>query len=265
MNSGQEIPGELVISCGYTPEVFQPAKATLDDISTFVGAFVEVMDDDTVGFVGDDGLGPVTDDFGAKAVTVVAFVGDKRAHEVARAPGNRAPQRYRHPGLGSDAGRPAGRADHSAHGFLSCGLRASGRLLDFAPPFSAGGTSVSFDRGRIERQHDGIFARVGQRFKDCTPSSALGPTIEAIVDRRVRAVFTGTIAPSRTRLKHVNDTADDATVVVPIRSRQPSWQIRLDTSPLPVIQPKQTSAHSLAPESRTHRQENHVALFRYRR
>jgi hypothetical protein len=80
MNSGQEIPGELVISCGYTPEVFQPAKATLDDISTFVGAFVEVMDDDTVGFVGDDGLGPVTDDFGAKAVTVVAFVGDKRAH-----------------------------------------------------------------------------------------------------------------------------------------------------------------------------------------
>jgi hypothetical protein len=73
MNSGQEIPGELVISCGYTPEVFQPAKATLDDISTFVGAFVEVMDDDTVGFV-------VTDDFGAKAVTVVAFVGDKHAH-----------------------------------------------------------------------------------------------------------------------------------------------------------------------------------------
>jgi hypothetical protein len=34
--------GELVISCVYTPEVFQPAKATLDDISTFVGAFVEV-------------------------------------------------------------------------------------------------------------------------------------------------------------------------------------------------------------------------------
>jgi hypothetical protein len=81
MNSGQEVPGELVISCGYAPEVFQPAKAaTLDDISTFVRAFVEVMDDDTVGFVRDDGLGSVTDDFGAKVVTLVAFVGDKRAH-----------------------------------------------------------------------------------------------------------------------------------------------------------------------------------------
>jgi hypothetical protein len=40
--------------------------------------------------------------------------------------------------------------------------------------------------------------------------------------------------------------------------------MRFDTRPLPVIQPKQTSAHSLAPESRTRRQENHVAQFRYR-
>jgi hypothetical protein len=44
--------------------------------------------------------------------------------------------------------------DRSAHGFLSCGLRASGRLLDCAPPFFAGGTPVSFNRGRVERQHD---------------------------------------------------------------------------------------------------------------
>src|SRR6185436_13923712 len=58
------------------------------------------------------------------------------------------------------------------------------RLLDCAPPFSAGGTPVSFDRGRVEGQRDGIFARLGQRLKDCAPSSALGPTIEAIVDGR---------------------------------------------------------------------------------
>ncbi|MHC2581959.1 hypothetical protein ACVI1J_005868 [Bradyrhizobium diazoefficiens] len=182
---------------------------------------------------------------------------------VARAPGHREPQRYRHPGLESDAGRPAGRADRSAHGFLSCGLRASGRLLDCAPPFSAGGTPVSFNRGRVERQYDAVFARLGQRFEDCAPSSSLGPAIEAIVDRRVRAVFTWTITPSCTRLQHVNDAADDASVVVPIRPRQSPRQMRFDTRPLPVVQPKQTSAHSLAPES-TRRQENHVALFRYR-
>jgi hypothetical protein len=40
--------------------------------------------------------------------------------------------------------------------------------------------------------------------------------------------------------------------------------MRFNTSPLPVIQPKQTRTHSLAPESRIRRQENHVALIRYR-
>ena len=50
MNSGQEISGELVISGGDAAEVLEPAKAALDDISTFVSAFVEAMDDDAVGF-----------------------------------------------------------------------------------------------------------------------------------------------------------------------------------------------------------------------
>ena len=182
---------------------------------------------------------------------------------VARAPGHRAPPRYRHPGLESDAARPAGRADRSAHGFLSCGLRASGRLLDCAPPFSAGGTPVSFNRGRSSDSTT-EFRQAWQAFEDCAPSFSLGPAIEAIVDRRVRAVFTRTIAPSCTRLQHVDDAADDTPVVVPIRPRQPRRQMRFDTRPLPVIQPKQTSPHSLVPESRTHRQENHMALFRYR-
>jgi hypothetical protein len=80
MNSGQEIPSELVISCGDAAEVLEPAKAAFDDISAFVGAFVEAMDDDTVGFIGNDGLGAVTSDFGAKVVAVVPFVCEKRAH-----------------------------------------------------------------------------------------------------------------------------------------------------------------------------------------
>lgn len=61
---------------------------------------------------------------------------------------------------------------------------------------------MSFDRGR-----DGIFAELGHA-SSCAPPSALGPTIEAIVGGRVRAAFTRTIAPSRTRLQHVNDAAD---------------------------------------------------------
>ena len=80
MNSGQEIPGELVISRGDAPEVLEPAKAAFDDITAFVGAFVEAMDDDTVRFIGDYGLGAATNDFAAKVVAVISFVGKECAH-----------------------------------------------------------------------------------------------------------------------------------------------------------------------------------------
>ena len=80
MNSGQEVPSELVISSGDAAEVLEPAEAAFDDISAFIGAFVEAMDYDTVGFIGNDGPGAVTGDFGAKVVTVVPFVCEKRAH-----------------------------------------------------------------------------------------------------------------------------------------------------------------------------------------
>src|SRR5207244_13225220 len=80
MNSSQEIPSELVISCGDAAEVLEPAKAAFDDISTFVGVFVEAMDDDTVGSVGDDRLGAAPNDFAAEVVAVIRFVGAARAH-----------------------------------------------------------------------------------------------------------------------------------------------------------------------------------------
>ena len=80
MNSSQEIPGELIISGSDAPEVLEPAKAALDDISAFVGAFVEAMDDNTVRFIGDYGLGAATNNFAAKVVAVIPFVGEQRAH-----------------------------------------------------------------------------------------------------------------------------------------------------------------------------------------
>src|SRR5664279_163251 len=80
MNSSQEIPGELVVSGGDPAEVLKPAEAAFDDISAFVGAFVEAMDDDAVGFIGDDGLGAATNDFASKVVSVIPFVGEERAH-----------------------------------------------------------------------------------------------------------------------------------------------------------------------------------------
>ncbi len=80
MNSGQEIAGKLVISCCDASEVLEPAKTALDDVPAFVGALVESMDDDAVRFIGDYGLSSMPNNFGAKVVTVVPFIGEKRAH-----------------------------------------------------------------------------------------------------------------------------------------------------------------------------------------
>ena len=80
MNSSQEIPGELVVSGGYPAEVFEPAEAAFDDIPSFVGALVEAMKGDPVGFIGNDGRGATAGDFAAKVVAVIPFVGKERAH-----------------------------------------------------------------------------------------------------------------------------------------------------------------------------------------
>ena len=80
MNGGQEIPGELIVSGRDAPEVLEPAKAALDDISAFVGAFVEAMDGNAVRFVGDDGFGTTTNDFSAKVVAVIPFVSEESVH-----------------------------------------------------------------------------------------------------------------------------------------------------------------------------------------
>jgi len=133
MNSGQEIPGELVVSGGDATEVLEPAEAAFDDISAFVGALVEVMDDNTVGFVRDDGLCAATNDFAAKVVAVIPFVGEERAH------GRRERQNIGRCSdvriLGSDAGRPAGRADRSAHDFCRAAPARAADCLIVLPPF----------------------------------------------------------------------------------------------------------------------------------
>lgn len=80
MNSSEEIARELVVSSGDASEVLEAAEAALDNVSALVGSLVEGMDDDAVGFVGDDRLCATTNDLSAQVVTVVAFVGEESAH-----------------------------------------------------------------------------------------------------------------------------------------------------------------------------------------
>jgi hypothetical protein len=135
MNSGQEIPGELVVSGGDAAEVLESAEAAFDDISAFVGAFVEAMDDDTVRFIGDDGLCAATNDFAAKVVAVIPFVGEERAH------GRRERQnigRYRDIGIlpwgQMQDNRPAERIAQRMDFCRAASARAADGLIVF-PPF----------------------------------------------------------------------------------------------------------------------------------
>ena len=131
----------------------------------------------------------------------------------------------------------------SARGFSWSAHRASGRSPVHAPPFSAACRAMRLDRGGIDRQSHAVLAAAGERFKDRLPMSALGPAIEPIVDRRVRTKVGWAIAPTRATLKHVNDTADDASIVFALRSGLVRWQMRLYPSPLPVVEPEQSFAH----------------------
>ena len=106
---------------------------------------------------------------------------------------------------------------------------------------------MSLDRCAVERKHKRIFAGFGEGCKNSAPSFGLGPAIEAIVDRRVRPVFIGAIAPATARLQHKDDTANDAPVIVAHRTLQSARQMRRDAPPLLVAQPKQSSAHGLPP------------------
>src|SRR6185312_8282529 len=135
----------------------------------------------------------------------------------------------------------------SARGFSWSAHRASGRSPVDAPPFSAARRAVRLDRGGVGGQRHAVLAAAGERFKDRLPMSALGPMIETIVDRLVRTIVGWAIAPACAALKHVNDTADNASIVIAGRPGLVRWQMRLYPSPLLVVEPKQSVAHRSPP------------------
>src|SRR5215471_6533708 len=136
---------------------------------------------------------------------------------------------------------------HSARGFSWSAHRASGRSPVRAPPFSTARRAMRFDRGGVDGQSHAVLAAAGERFKDRLPMPALGPSIEPIVDRRVRTIVGRTIAPARAALKHVNDTADNASIVIARRASLVRWQMRLNLSPLLVVQPETAPCASKSP------------------
>jgi hypothetical protein len=122
---------------------------------------------------------------------------------------------------------------------------------------------MSLDRCRIERQNHGIFAELSQGRKDRLPASALGPSIKPIIDRRVGTVFARAIAPTCAGLQHVDDAADDTSIVVAFRTRQSAGKMRPEPRPLTVVQPEQARSHCFFLRIISEK-ENHQSLIRYR-
>ena len=153
---------------------------------------------------------------------------------------------------------------HSARGFSWSAHRASGRSPVHAPPFSTARRAMRFDRSGVDGQSHAVLAAAGERFKDRLPMSALSPPIETIVDRRIRTIVGRAIAPACAALKHVNDTADNASIVIARRARLVRWQMRLDLSPLLVVEPEQSAAHRSPPCRINSARGNQSSLIRYR-
>ena len=80
MDGCQEVPGKFVVTSCDPPEVLEAAEATFDDIAPFIGALAEAVEGYPVGFVWNDRLRATIDDFGAKAIAVIAFVANEGRH-----------------------------------------------------------------------------------------------------------------------------------------------------------------------------------------
>lgn len=130
-------------------------------------------------------------------------------------------------------------------------------------PFSAARRAMRFDRGEVNGQSHAVLAAAGERFKDRPPMSALAQRLKRFVDRRVRTIVGRAIASACAALKHVNDTADDASIIVAHRTRLVRWQMRHYQSPclsLSQNSPLRTEApHGINPV-----RGNQSSLLRYR-
>ena len=99
---------------------------------------------------------------------------------------------------------------------------------------------MRLDVGAVDSGRMGQHARRDQRLQDVAPDLPAGPAVEAVVDRRVRAVFRWAVAPAAAGLQNMQDATDDPPVIDPPGARLVLRQMRLDRRPGIVAQPEKT-------------------------
>jgi uncharacterized protein YjbJ (UPF0337 family) len=76
-------------------------------------------------------------------------------------------------------------------------------------------------------------------------------------------IFGRAITPARAALEHVDDTADDAAIIISLRSGLVCRQMRLNARPLSVAEPEQPFAHRNLPVPNRSARGNQSALIGY--
>jgi len=79
---------------------------------------------------------------------------------------------------------------------------------------------------------------VRQGFDQISPEPFVRPTVEAIIDCRVRSVVRRAIAPTASGLEDVDDARDDTPVIDTASTRLVPRKIRLNRRPLRIAQPE---------------------------
>jgi len=106
---------------------------------------------------------------------------------------------------------------------------------------------MSLDRRGVDQHFRRRATGRCQGVEDVHPDAFGRPAHEAVVERLARAVDARCIGPTRTRLQHVNDAADDAPIVssrLAARIRRKMWR---QPSELRVVQPKVIPIHARSP------------------
>ena len=78
---------------------------------------------------------------------------------------------------------------------------------------------MSLHIGAVDRHRAPEMSGFGQGIEHLLPDLAIGPAVEAIVDRRPWAVFRRTVAPAAAGSQHMENAAQDTTVIDPPGAR----------------------------------------------
>jgi len=118
---------------------------------------------------------------------------------------------------------------------------------------------MCFDVRAVDRHRARDVTLTRRRNEDVVPYPLAAPPIEAIVDRRVRAIGSRTVTPTRPRPQHVQNAADHPAIINPMSPTPTTRQQPLYPRPLHIAQPikcHHSSLHALKLESHPHVKEN---------